>query len=61
MGKKKRKSELGCIATIFGYLIFACIIALIIDLIRTHISEQAKHNLMIVAIVIAVVVFLSMV
>lgn len=61
MSSKKRKSEPGCIATIFGYLIFACIIALIIDLIRTHISEQAKHNLMIVAIVIAVVVFLSMV
>ena len=61
MGKKKRKSEPGCIATIFGYLIFVCIIALIIDLIKTHISEQAKHNLMIAAIVIAVVVFLSMV
>lgn len=61
MGKKKRKSEPGCIATIFGYLIFVCIIALVIDLIRTHISERAKHNLMIVAIVIAVVVFLSMV
>ena len=54
MGKKKRKSEPGCIATIFGYLIFVCIIALIIDLIRTHISERAKHNLMVVAIVIGV-------
>lgn len=61
MGKKKRKSEPGCIATIFGYLIFACIIALIIDLIRTHISEQAKHNLMIVAIVITAVIILSMI
>ncbi len=61
MGKKKRKSEPGCIATIFGYLIFACIIALIIDLIRTHISEQAKHNLMIAAIVIGVIIFISMV
>lgn len=61
MSSKKRKSEPGCIATIFGYLIFVCIIALIIDLIKTHISEQAKHNLMIAAIVIAVVVFLSMV
>lgn len=61
MGKKKRKSELGCIATIFGYLIFVCIIALIIDLIRTHISERAKHNLMVVAIVIGVIIFISMV
>lgn len=61
MGKKKRKSEPGCIATIFGYLIFACIIALIIDLIRTHISEQAKHNLMIAAIVIGVFIFMSMI
>lgn len=61
MGKKKRKSEPGCIATIFGYLIFVCIIALIIDLIRTHISERAKHNLMIVAIVIGVIIFISMV
>lgn len=61
MGKKKRKSEPGCIATILGYLIFACIIALIIDLIRTHISEQAKHNLMIAAIVIAVVIVSSMI
>lgn len=61
MSSKKRKSEPGCIATIFGYLIFACIIALIIDLIRTHISEQAKHNLMIAAIVIAVVIVSSMV
>lgn len=61
MGKKKRKSEPGCIATIFGYLIFVCIIALIIDLIRTHISEQAKHNLMVVAIVIGVIIFISMV
>ena len=61
MGKKKRKSEPGCIATIFGYLIFVCIIALIIDLIRTHISEQAKHNLMIAAIVIATVIVLSMI
>lgn len=61
MGKKKRKSEPGCIATIFGYLIFICIIALIIDLIRTHISERAKHNLMVVAIVIGVIIFISMV
>lgn len=61
MGKKKRKSEPGCIATIFGYLIFVCIIALIIDLIRTHISERAKHNLMVVAIVIGVIIFISMV
>lgn len=61
MGKKKRKSELGCIATIFGYLIFVCIIALVIDLIRTHISERAKHNLMVVAIVIGVIIFISMV
>lgn len=61
MGKKKRKSEPGCIATIFGYLIFACIIALIIDLIRTHISEQTKHNLIIAAIVIATVIVLSMI
>lgn len=61
MGKKKRKSEPGCIATIFGYLIFVCIIALIIDLIKTHISEQAKHNLMIAAIVIATVIVLSMI
>lgn len=61
MGKKKRKSEPGCIATILGYLIFVCIIALIIDLIRTHISEQAKHNLMIAAIVIATVIVLSMI
>lgn len=61
MSSKKRKSEPGCIATIFGYLIFVCIIALIIDLIRTHISEQAKHNLMIAAIVIATVIVLSMV
>lgn len=61
MSSKKRKSEPGCIATIFGYLIFACIIALIIDLIRTHISEQAKHNLMIAAIVIAAVIVLSMI
>lgn len=61
MGKKKRKSKPGCIATIFGYLIFVCIIALIIDLIRTHISERAKHNLMVVAIVIGVIIFISMV
>lgn len=61
MGKKKRKSEPGCIATIFGYLIFVCIIALVIDLIRTHISEQAKHNLMIAAIVIATAIVLSMI
>lgn len=61
MGKKKRKSEPGCIVTIFGYLIFVCIIALIIDLIRTHISERAKHNLMVVAIVIGVIIFISMV
>ena len=61
MSSKKRKSEPGCIATIFGYLIFACIIALIIDLIRTHISEQAKHNLMIAAIVIGVFIFMSMI
>lgn len=61
MGKKKRKSEPGCIATIFGYLIFVCIIALIIDLIRTHISERAKHNLMVVAIMIGVIIFISMV
>lgn len=61
MGKKKRKSEPCCIATIFGYLIFVCIIALIIDLIRTHISERAKHNLMVVAIVIGVIIFISMV
>lgn len=61
MGKKKRKSEPGCIATIFGYLIFVCIIALVIDLIRTHISERAKHNLMVVAIVIGVIIFISMV
>ncbi len=61
MGKKKRKSEPGCIATIFGYLIFVCIIALIIDLIRTHISERAKHNLMVVAIVIGVIIFIRMV
>lgn len=61
MGKKKRKSEPGCIATMFGYLIFVCIIALIIDLIRTHISERAKHNLMVVAIVIGVIIFISMV
>lgn len=61
MDKKKRKSEPGCIATIFGYLIFVCIIALIIDLIRTHISERAKHNLMVVAIVIGVIIFISMV
>lgn len=61
MGKKKRKSEPGCIATIFGYLIFVCIIALIIDLIRTHISERAKHNLMVIAIVIGVIIFISMV
>lgn len=61
MGKKKRKSEPGCVATIFGYLIFVCIIALIIDLIRTHISERAKHNLMVVAIVIGVIIFISMV
>lgn len=61
MGKKKSKSEPGCIATIFGYLIFVCIIALIIDLIRTHISERAKHNLMVVAIVIGVIIFISMV
>lgn len=61
MGKKKRKSEPGCIATIFGYLIFVCIIALIIDLIRTHISERAKHNLMVVAIVIGVIIFISMI
>lgn len=61
MGKKKRKSEPGCIVTILGYLIFVCIIALIIDLIRTHISEQAKHNLMVVAIVIGVIIFISMV
>lgn len=61
MSSKKRKSELGCIATIFGYLIFVCIIALIIDLIRTHISERAKHNLMVVAIVIGVIIFISMV
>lgn len=61
MGKKKRKSEPGCIATIFGYLIFVCIIALIIDLIRTHISERAKHNLMVVAIVIGVIIFIIMV
>lgn len=61
MSSKKRKSEPGCIATIFGYLIFVCIIALIIDLIRTHISEQAKHNLMIAAIVIAVVIVSSMI
>lgn len=61
MSSKKRKSEPGCIATIFGYLIFVCIIALIIDLIRTHISEQAKHNLMIAAIVIATVIVLSMI
>lgn len=61
MGKKKRKSEPGCIATIFGYLIFVCIIALIIDLIKTHISERAKHNLMVVAIVIGVIIFISMV
>lgn len=61
MGKKKRKSEPGCIATIFGYLIFVCIIALVIDLIRTHISERAKHNLMVVAIMIGVIIFISMV
>ena len=61
MGKKKRKSEPGCIPTIFAYLIFVCIIALIIDLIRTHISERAKHNLMVVAIVIGVIIFISMV
>lgn len=61
MSSKKRKSEPGCIATIFGYLIFVCIIALIIDLIRTHISERAKHNLMVVAIVIGVIIFISMV
>lgn len=61
MSSKKRKSEPGCIATIFGYLIFICIIALIIDLIRTHISERAKHNLMVVAIVIGVIIFISMV
>ena len=46
---------------LFGYLIFVCIIALIIDLIRTHISERAKHNLMVVAIVIGVIIFISMV
>ncbi len=61
MSSKKRKSEPGCIATIFGYLIFVCIIALIIDLIRTHISKRAKHNLMVVAIVIGVIIFISMV
>lgn len=61
MSSKKRKSEPGCIATIFGYLIFVCIIALITDLIRTHISERAKHNLMVVAIVIGVIIFISMV
>ena len=61
MSSKKRKSEPSCIATIFGYLIFVCIIALIIDLIRTHISERAKHNLMVVAIVIGVIIFISMV
>lgn len=61
MSSKKRKSEPGCIATIFGYLIFVCIIALVIDLIRTHISERAKHNLMVVAIVIGVIIFISMV
>lgn len=61
MSSKKRKSEPGCIATMFGYLIFVCIIALIIDLIRTHISERAKHNLMVVAIVIGVIIFISMV
>ena len=61
MSSKKRKSEPGCIATIFGYLIFVCIMALIIDLIRTHISERAKHNLMVVAIVIGVIIFISMV
>lgn len=61
MSSKKRKSEPGCIATIFGYLIFVCIIVLIIDLIRTHISERAKHNLMVVAIVIGVIIFISMV
>lgn len=61
MSSKKRKSEPGCIATIFGYLIFVCIIALVIDLIRTHISERVKHNLMVVAIVIGVIIFISMV
>lgn len=61
MSSKKRKSEPGCIATIFGYLIFLCIIALVIDLIRTHISERVKHNLMVVAIVIGVIIFISMV
>lgn len=61
MSSKKRKSEPGCIATIFGYLIFICIIALVIDIIRTHISERAKHNLMVVAIMIGVIIFISMV
>lgn len=42
MGKKKRKSEPGCIATMFGYTILACIVFTIFNLAKTHLSTKAK-------------------
>lgn len=42
MSSKKRKSEPGCIATIFGYTILACIVFTIFNLAKTHLSTKAK-------------------
>lgn len=55
MGKSKKKdSEPGCLASLFGLLFCACIIALIIDLIKSKISTRTIYNLKVVAIIICI-------
>lgn len=54
---KKKNSEPGCFATLFGYVILACIIALVVDLINSKISNKMKNNIKIVSIIVAIAIF----
>lgn len=56
MSSKNKSSKPGCFATLFGYMILACLIALAIDLINSRISNKMKNNIKIAIIVVVILI-----
>ena len=57
----KQENGPGCLASLFGYTILACIIALIIDLAKSKLTPKMIHNIKIAAIIVGILFILYLV
>lgn len=57
----KQENGPGCLASLFGYTILACIIALMIDLAKSKLTPKMIHNIKIAAIIVGILFILYLV